>query len=82
MASGDIKDEELLRDLPGEALALMSDDQRAAIDRVLARLAAAEKVCGMVRTSLSPKLRQASPKKLNWWDVGIAVKEWEVLAGL
>ena len=48
-----------------------------ALERVLARLAAAEKVSEMVRVSLSPKLRQAAPKKAYWWDVGIAIKEWE-----
>jgi hypothetical protein len=53
----------------------------AALDRLLARLAAAEKVCGMVKTSLSPKLRKAAPKKLYWWDVGAAVQEWETLCG-
>jgi hypothetical protein len=73
-------DEEVLKALPDEILAQMSEDQRAVLVRVFARLEAAEKVCMMVRTSLSPKLRQASPTKLNWWDIGIAVKEWETLA--
>lgn len=49
----------------------------AALDRVLARLAAAEKVSEMVKVSLSPKLRKAAEKKTYWWDVGMAVKEWE-----
>lgn len=49
----------------------------AALDRILARLAAAEKVSEMVKVSLSPKLRKAAEKKTYWWDVGMAVKEWE-----
>jgi hypothetical protein len=49
----------------------------AALDRVLARLAAAEKVSEMVKVSLSPKARKAAEKKTYWWDVGMAVKEWE-----
>lgn len=48
-----------------------------ALDRILARLAAAEKVCELVKVSLSPKLRKASEKKTYWWDVAIAVDEWE-----
>jgi hypothetical protein len=51
--------------------------EAAALDRVLARLAAAEKVSEMIRVSLSPKLRKAAEKKTYWWDVGMAVKEWE-----
>jgi TPP-dependent trihydroxycyclohexane-1,2-dione (THcHDO) dehydratase len=50
---------------------------KAALDRVLARLAAAEKVSEMIKVSLSPKLRKAAEKKTYWWDVGMAVKEWE-----
>jgi hypothetical protein len=80
MASERMSDEEIVRTLPEEALALLSTEQRAALDRILARLAAAERVCELVKVSLSPKLRQASEKKLHWWDVGIAVKEWEELA--
>ncbi len=49
----------------------------AALDRVLARLAAAEKVSEMVKVSLSPKARKAAEKKTYWWDVGMAVKEWD-----
>jgi TPP-dependent trihydroxycyclohexane-1,2-dione (THcHDO) dehydratase len=49
----------------------------AAVERVLARLAAAEKVSEMIKVSLSPKLRKAAEKKTYWWDVGMAVKEWE-----
>jgi hypothetical protein len=80
MASEHMSDEEIVRSFPEEALALLSAEQRAALDSILARLAAAEKVCDLVRISLSPKLRQASEKKTHWWDVGIAVKEWEALA--
>lgn len=71
------RDEDLLRDLPADALAPV---QRAALDRILARLDAAERVCVMVGTSLSPKRRAAQDKKMHWFDVGIAVKQWEALA--
>lgn len=74
-----MSDEELLKSLPDEFLAMLSPEQRAAIDRLPARLAAAERVCGLVRVSLSPKLRQTE-KKTYWWDVAAAVKEWETLA--
>ena len=80
MASTRQTDEQILRDLPDDVLTLFSAKQRAALDNVLARLAAAEKVCEMVSTSLSPKQRKASEKKLYWWDVGIAVKDWEAVA--
>ncbi len=80
MASGRMSDEEIVRTLTGEAVALLSDEQRAALDRILARLEAAERVCEMVKVSLSPKLRQAADKKLHWWDVGIAIKQWEEIA--
>jgi hypothetical protein len=53
----------------------------AALDRLLARLEAAEKVCELIKVSLSPKLRQAASRKPQWWDVGIAVKQWEELRG-
>ena len=72
-------DEERLKALPGDLLEMLSPEQRAAIDHLLARLAAAERVCGLVRVSLSPKLRQTE-KKSYWWDVAAAVKEWETLA--
>jgi ABC-type cobalamin transport system ATPase subunit len=71
------RDEDLLRDLPADAL---TPDRRAALDRVLTRLAAAEKVCLMVGTSLSPKRRATQEKKTYWFDVGVAVKQWEDLA--
>ena len=70
-------DEEILRHLPDEVAAPLSEDQRAALDRVLARLTAAEKVCELVKVSLWPKLRQAAEKKTHWWDVAIAIKQWE-----
>ena len=78
MASESMGDEEIVQALSDEILGL-SAEQRDAVDRVLARLAAAEKVCEMVKISLSPKLRKASTNKLYWWDVGMAVKEWETL---
>jgi hypothetical protein len=74
MTSGHPSDEEILRTLPG-----LPGDQLEAIGRVLARLEAAEKVCGLIKVSLSPKLRQAADRKPQWWDVGIAVKQWEDL---
>ena len=74
-----VTDEELLKALPDGFLAMLSPEHRAAIDHLLARLAAAERVCGLVRVSLSPKLRQTK-KKTYWWDVAAAVKEWETLA--
>ena len=80
MASERMGDEAIVGTFPEEVLALLSAEQRAALDSILARLAAAEKVCELVRVSLSPKLRKASEKKMYWWDVGIAVKEWETLA--
>ena len=80
MESERMSDEQIVRTFPEEALVLLSAEQRAALDSILARLAAAEKVCELVRVSLSPKLRKASEKKMYWWDVGIAVKEWETLA--
>jgi hypothetical protein len=80
MASEHISDEETLRTLPDGVLALLSADQRGAMDRILARLAAAEKVCELIKVSLSPKLRETREKKIHWWDVGMAVKEWETLA--
>ena len=80
MASERLSDEEIVQALPDEILKLLSAEQRGALDRILARLAAAEKVCEMIKVSLSPKLRRESDKKTYWWDVGIAVKEWETLA--
>lgn len=53
----------------------------AALDHLLARLEAAEKVCGMLKVSLSPKLRKAAEKKTYWFDVAVAVKQWEDLKG-
>lgn len=80
MASEPMSDVETVRTLGEKSLAAISEEQRAALDRMLARLAAAEKVCGLVKISLSPKLRKASDKKLYWWDVAIAIDEWETLA--
>lgn len=71
-------DEETLRAIPAGTL---SPEREAALERVLARLTAAEKVCEMIRTSLSPKARKAAEKKTYWWDVGIAIKQWEETHG-
>ena len=77
MTSAHPSDEKIVRSLPDEVVASLSETQRAALDRILARLATAEKVCELVKVSLSPKLRQAADKKPSWWDAGIAVKQWE-----
>ncbi len=65
-------DEERLRALCGEDEAAV-----AALDRILGRLAAEERVCELVRVNLSPRLRKESVKKIYWWDVTTALKEWE-----
>lgn len=70
-------DEETLRALPDKAL---TAEQRAALDHALARLEAAEKACRMVAASLSPKARASAPKKTYWFDVAIALKQWQDLA--
>ncbi len=80
MESRRATDEETIASLREDVLGVLTIEQRAALDRIMARLAAAEKVCELVRVSLSPKLRQAAAKKMYWWDVGMAVKEWEALA--
>jgi hypothetical protein len=78
MADERMSDEEVVRALPDEILTLFSERQRAALDHVLARLAAAEKVCELVGVSLSPKRRaERRDQKVYWWDVAAAVKEWE-----
>jgi hypothetical protein len=59
-----------------------SVEQRAALDRVLARLEAAEKVCTLMSGSFSIKSRQERAKQgknVYWWDVAGAVNEWEKL---
>jgi hypothetical protein len=80
MAGGRMSDEQIVQAIPDEILGQLSAEQRDAVARILARLAAAERVCEMVKISLSPKLRKGSEKKMYWWDVGIAIKEWETLA--
>jgi hypothetical protein len=78
MADADLSDEEIVRHLPREALALFSEAQRAALERILARLAAAERVCELVAVNLSPKRRAAGEgKHIHWWDVSGALKQWE-----
>ena len=73
-------DVEIVRSLAGEGLAQLSPEQGAAVDRVLARLEAAEKACRMVAASLSPKARAAATKKTYWFDVAVALKQWQDLA--
>jgi hypothetical protein len=81
MASEQDTDEEIVLGIPDEILAQLSADQRGALNNLLARLNAAERVCEMVGTSLSPKARAADKgKRTYWWDVAGAVKEWEKLA--
>ena len=81
MASERMSDEEIVQTLPDEVLALLSAEQRAALDRILARLTAAEKVCGLVSGNFTPKRKTAEKgKRVYWWDVAIAVKEWEKVA--
>ena len=81
MASERMSDEKTLQSFPDQILALLSAEQRAALDRILARLAAAEKVCRLVSGSLRPRRKTAEKgKRVYWWDVAIAVKEWEKVA--
>jgi predicted NAD/FAD-binding protein len=80
MADDRMSDEGIVRAFPDEALVLLSARQRAALEHLLARLAAAEKVCRLVGDSLSPKRRAEQAKKTYWWDVAAAVKEWETAA--
>jgi hypothetical protein len=80
MAETPTHDEKIVRALAEGAPGALSVEEAGAIGRVLARLDAAEKVCGLVAVSLSPKARAAATKKLYWWDVAGAVNEWEKLA--
>jgi len=81
MGSERTSDEETVETLPDEVLALLSAEQRAALDRIYARLAAAEKVCALVKGSLTPRRRtQEKGKRVYWWDVAIALDEWEEVA--
>jgi hypothetical protein len=80
MAEDRRSDVEIVQALSGEGGAPLSSEQRAAVDRVLARLEAAEKACRMVAASLSPKARAAAAKKTYWFDVAIALKQWQDLA--
>jgi hypothetical protein len=73
-------DLEIVRSFSGEAEVALTAEQRAAVGRVLARLEAAEKACRMVAESLSPKARAAATKKTYWFDVAIALKQWQDLA--
>jgi hypothetical protein len=81
MASERMSDEEIVQTLPSRTLALSSAEQPAALDRILARLTAAEKVCRLVGSNFTPKRRTAEKgKRVYWWDVAIAVEEWEKVA--
>ncbi len=70
-----LRDEDLVRALiDGE----LPPDVAGALERVLERLEKAEAVCELVRTGLSPKRQHAlGPRKVRWWDVGMALKAWE-----
>lgn len=81
MASERVSDEEIVQTLRDEILSLLSAKQRVSLDRILARLTAAEKVCRLVGSNLKPKRRAAEKgRRVYWWDVAIAVEEWEKLA--
>jgi hypothetical protein len=76
---------EILKALPDQAGQALSAQQRAALGQVLVRLAAAERVCHLLRTnftpSFTPKRRGADRAgRAQWWDLGIALKEWDKLA--
>ena len=72
-------DVEIVRGLAGGDLARLPQ-QSTAVERVLARLEASEKACRMVAASLSPKARAAATKKTYWFDVALAIKQWQDLA--
>jgi len=76
--------EELLKILPARVRETLTTQEREALARVLARLAAAERVCELLRTNFTsnftPKRRGADrPGRAQWWDLGIALREWERL---
>jgi hypothetical protein len=73
-------DVEIVRGLAGGDLARLLPGQSVAVERVLARLEASEKACRMVAASLSPKARAAATKKTYWFDVAVAIKQWQDLA--
>jgi hypothetical protein len=81
MASERLSDEEIVQTIPDEIPTLLSAEQRAALDRILARLVAAERVCGLVSGNFTPKRKTAEKgNRVYWWDVAIAIKEWEKMA--
>ncbi len=64
-----------------EITALLSNEQLTHLDRILARLAAAEKVCILVGRSLKARRKKGEKgKRVYWWDVAIAIEDWEKLA--
>jgi hypothetical protein len=73
-------DVEIVRSLANGGLPALQPEQRAAVKRILARLDSAERACRMVAASLSPKARAAATKKTYWFDVAIAIKQWQDLA--
>lgn len=61
---------------------VLSEEQLGKFDRILARLASAERVCALVGSSLKSRGRSKDKgKRIYWWDVAIAVEQWEKLAG-
>lgn len=77
--------EEIPQILGDEVPASLRAQDRAALDRLLARLAAAETVCKLIRTNFTPdftpKRRGADRAgRAQWWDIGIALEAWEKTA--
>jgi hypothetical protein len=63
-----------------EIAAALSEEQLAMLDHIMARLEAAEKVCTLVGSSLKSRGRSKDKgKRIYWWDVAIAIEEWEKL---
>ena len=64
-----------------EIAGVLTEEQLADLDHILARLAAAEKVCAFVGSSLKSRRKsREKEKRVYWWDVAIAIEEWEKLA--
>lgn len=85
MSSECMDNEESPKVLGDEVRAALRARERVAFDRLLARLAAAERVCRLTRTNFTPgftpKRRGADRAgRAQWWDIGIALREWERLA--
>jgi hypothetical protein len=76
-----VTSEAIERSFRGAIAGALSEKQLADLDRILARLAAAKKVCALVSGSLKSRSRLVEKgKRVYWWDVAIAVEEWGKLA--